>query len=107
MSDHHIPALRRRFLEDMRIKGLLPKTQTMYLRAMREFTRFLGHSPDAATPEELRAFLRSLARERWRGVSRPAKATSRPGAAGLNRGAYCGGGLYRPCAAKAFVLLLG
>ncbi|SFP10228.1 Phage integrase, N-terminal SAM-like domain [Cohaesibacter marisflavi] len=40
----------------MRIKGLMPKTQTMYLRAMQEFTRFLGHSPDSATPEELRAF---------------------------------------------------
>lgn len=28
----------------------------MYLRAMRNFTRFLGHPPDSATPEELRAF---------------------------------------------------
>ena len=68
MSDHHIPALRRRFLEDMRIKGLLPKTQTMYLRAMREFTRFLGHSPDAATPEELRAFQLDM---KERGVGAP------------------------------------
>ena len=48
MTDQYVPALRQRFLEDMRIKGLLPKTQTMYLRAMREFTRFLGHSPDTA-----------------------------------------------------------
>ena len=56
MSDQHVPALRRRFLEDMRIKGLQPKTQTMYLRAMRDFTRFLGRSPDTATPEDLRAF---------------------------------------------------
>ena len=32
MSDQYVPALRRRFLEDMRIKGLQPKTQTMYLR---------------------------------------------------------------------------
>jgi site-specific recombinase XerD len=56
MSDQHVPALRRRFLEDMRTKGLQPKTQTMYLRAMRDFTRFLGRSPDTATPEDLRAF---------------------------------------------------
>ena len=28
----------------------------MYLRAMRDFTRFLGRSPDTATPEDLRAF---------------------------------------------------
>ena len=42
MSDQYVPALRQRFLEDMQIKGLQPKTQTMYLRGMREFTRFLG-----------------------------------------------------------------
>lgn len=56
MSNQHMPALRLRFLEDMGVKGLMPKTQTMYLRAMREFTRFPGHAPDSATPEELRAF---------------------------------------------------
>ena len=56
MSDQYVPALRQRFLEDMQIKGLQPKTQTMYLRGMRDFTRFLGHAPDSATPEELRAF---------------------------------------------------
>ncbi len=53
MSDLYVPKLRQRFLEDMRIKGLQPKTQTMYLRAMRDFTRYLGHSPDTATPDEL------------------------------------------------------
>ena len=56
MTDQYVPALRQRFLEDMQIKGLQPKTQTMYLRRMRDFTRFLGHAPDTATPEELRAF---------------------------------------------------
>ncbi len=56
MADHHVPVIRQRFLEDMRIKGLQPKTQTMYLRAMREFTRFLGRSPDTTTPEDLRSF---------------------------------------------------
>jgi len=56
MSDQYVPALRRRFLENMQIKGLQPKTQTMYLRGMRDFTRFLGHAPDSATPEEVRAF---------------------------------------------------
>jgi site-specific recombinase XerD len=68
MSDNQVPALRQRFLDDMRIKGLLPKTQTMYLRAMREFTRFLGHSPDTATPEELRAFQLDM---KERGVGTP------------------------------------
>ena len=37
MTDQPIPALGRRFLDDMRIKGLPPTTQTMCLRAMREF----------------------------------------------------------------------
>ena len=68
MTDQYVPALRQRFLDDMRIKGLLPKTQTMYLRAMREFTRFLGHSPDTATPEELRAFQLDM---KERGVGAP------------------------------------
>jgi integrase/recombinase XerD len=68
MSNQHVPALRQRFLDDMRIKGLQPKTQTMYLRAMREFTRFLGHSPDTATPEELRAFQLDM---KDRGVGAP------------------------------------
>ena len=44
MTDQYVPALRQRFLDDMRIKGLLPKTQTMYLRA-----RALS-TPGASTP---------------------------------------------------------
>jgi site-specific recombinase XerD len=68
MSDQYVPALRQRFLEDMQIKGLQPKTQTMYLRGMRDFTRFLGHAPDSATPEELRAFQLDM---KERGVGAP------------------------------------
>jgi len=68
MTDQYVPKLRQRFLEDMRIKGLQPKTQTMYLPAMREFTRYLGHSPDSATPEELRAFQLDM---KERGVGAP------------------------------------
>jgi site-specific recombinase XerD len=67
MSDQYVPALRQRFLEDMQIKGLQSKTQTMYLRAMRDFTRFLGHAPDSAPPEELRAFQLDM-KERGVGV---------------------------------------
>lgn len=67
MPDHSIPAIRQRFLEDMRAKGLSPKTQTMYLRAMRDFTRFIGRSPDKASPEDLRAFQLDMAdSRRWR-----------------------------------------
>ena len=56
MSEQYVPPLGRRFLEDMRIKGLQSRTQTMYLRAMRDLTRVLGHSPDTATPDDLRAY---------------------------------------------------
>ena len=52
----------------MQIKGLQPKTQAMYLRGMRDFTRFLGHAPDTATPEELRAFQLDM---KERGVGLP------------------------------------
>jgi integrase/recombinase XerD len=68
MTDQYVPALHQRFLEDMQIKGLQPKTQTMYLRGMRDFTRFLGRSPDTATPEDLRAFQLDM---KERGVGTP------------------------------------
>ena len=42
MSDQYVPALHQRFLEDMQIKGLQPKTQTMYLRGMRDSRDFWG-----------------------------------------------------------------
>ena len=52
----------------MQIKGLQPKMQTMYLRGMRDFTRFLGHAPDSATPEELWAVQLGM---KERGVGAP------------------------------------
>ncbi|WP_123580064.1 MULTISPECIES: hypothetical protein [Phaeobacter] len=46
------------FLEDMRIKDLQPQTQTqtqtIYLRAMHDFTRFARPALGSATPQELR-----------------------------------------------------
>ena len=35
---------------------LAPKTQAGYLRAVRQFTVFLGRSPDTATVEDLRRY---------------------------------------------------
>ncbi len=61
MPDQSIPAIRQHFLEDMRVKGLSPKTQAKYLRAMRNFTRFIGRSPDTASLEDLRAFQLNMA----------------------------------------------
>ncbi|HBU53889.1 MAG: hypothetical protein CMN13_09855 [Roseobacter sp.] len=54
MSDQYVPALRQRFLEDMQIKGLQPKTQTMYLRGMRDFLLFKLNAPVLREPKNYR-----------------------------------------------------
>ena len=55
-SDPGISPLRRRMLEDLRMRKFAPKTQAAYLRAVRQFARFLGHSSDTATVENLRDY---------------------------------------------------
>ncbi len=56
MTDRRISPLRRRMIEDMTILGFTPKTQTEYIRAVRNFTAFFGRSPDQADKEDLRRF---------------------------------------------------
>jgi site-specific recombinase XerD len=51
-----ISPLRQRMLEDMRMRKLSPKTQSAYIRAVRNLARFLGRSPDTATPDDLRSY---------------------------------------------------
>ncbi len=51
-----ISPLRRRTLEDMTLRKLSPQTQTAYIRGVINLTRFLGRSPDTATPEDLRRY---------------------------------------------------
>ena len=55
-SSKPISALRRRMIEDMTLRKLSPKTQTHYIRAVRELTRYLRRSPDTATVEVLRRY---------------------------------------------------
>jgi len=43
-------------IEDMALRKLTPHTQSHYLRAVINFTRFLGRAPDTATPEDLRRY---------------------------------------------------
>jgi len=43
-------------IDDMTMRRLNPKTQAGYLRAVKNFTRFFGRSPDRAGPEDLRRF---------------------------------------------------
>ncbi|MEX3814539.1 tyrosine-type recombinase/integrase [Paraburkholderia sp. BR13439] len=55
-SDPGVSPLRRRMVDDLRMRKFAPKTQTAYLRAVRQFARFLGRSPDTATVEDLRNY---------------------------------------------------
>ncbi len=56
MKEEKTTPLRERMIEDMRIRGMLPKTQQGHIRAVRYFAEFIGRSPDTATPDELRAY---------------------------------------------------
>ena len=51
-----ISPLRQRMLDDMRMRKLSDTTQSAYIRAVVNFTRFLGRSPDTATAEDLRRY---------------------------------------------------
>ena len=51
-----ISPLRQRFLDDMRMRKLAPKTQSSYLRTVSRFYGWLKHSPDTATAEDLRRY---------------------------------------------------
>lgn len=58
MTDHNRPIspLRQRLIDDMTLRKLSAKTQSAYIRAVKNFTRFLGRSPDTASAEELRGY---------------------------------------------------
>ena len=51
-----ISPLRQRMLDDMRMRKLSDKTQSHYIRAVINLTRFLDRSPDTATAEDLRRY---------------------------------------------------
>ena len=51
-----ITPLRQRMIDDMRMRKLAEKTQSGYVRVVRQFTGFLGRSPDTATVEDLRRY---------------------------------------------------
>ncbi len=58
-----ISPLRQRMIDDMRLRKLSPKTQSHYIRAVKNLTRFLGRSPDTASAEDLRRFQLYLVEE--------------------------------------------
>jgi integrase/recombinase XerD len=51
-----VSPLRQRMIDDMRMRKLAPKTQSGYIRAVKQFAAFLGRSPDTATVEDLRRY---------------------------------------------------
>ncbi len=55
-NNRSISPLRQRMLDDMRLRKLCEKTQTSYVRAVKKFAQFYGHSPDQASAEDLRRF---------------------------------------------------
>lgn len=56
MTQEKISPLRQRMMEDMRIRGMGDKSQKAHIRALKDFTTFLGRSPDTTTPDDLRAY---------------------------------------------------
>jgi site-specific recombinase XerD len=66
MTDTAISPLRRRMIEDMTVRGFTASTQRGYIRAVRDFTAFLGRAPDQAGAEDLRRYQLHM---RSRGVS--------------------------------------
>jgi integrase/recombinase XerD len=56
MPDDTISPLRRRMIDDMKIRGFASKTQRGYVRAVRDFAAFLGRSPDRACADDLRHY---------------------------------------------------
>ena len=55
-SLHGITPLRQRMIDDMRMRKLAEKMQSGYVRVVRQFTAFLGRSPDTASVEDLRRY---------------------------------------------------
>jgi site-specific recombinase XerC len=64
MTDECISPLRRRMIEDMTVRNFVAKTQTDYIRRVKNFAVFLGRSPDTATREDVRRYLLHLASSR-------------------------------------------
>src|SRR5580692_11271188 len=55
-SSEKISPLRRRMIEDMRMRKMSTKTQGTYIRAVRHFAGYLGRSPNTASAEDLRRY---------------------------------------------------
>ncbi len=70
MTDKAISPLRQRMIEDMEVRGFTACTQRGYLAAVRNFTVFLGHTPDQSDQEDLRRFQHHMRSEGSKGAAR-------------------------------------
>ena len=61
MTDTAISPLRRRMIEDMTVRNFAGKTQHDYVQRIKNFTAFLGRSPDTAGAEDIRRYQLHLA----------------------------------------------
>jgi len=61
MTDEAMSPLRRRMIEAMTIRKFAPKTQHDYVQRIKNFTAFLGRSPDTASFEDVRRYQLHLA----------------------------------------------
>ena len=64
MSTTPISPLRRRMIEDMRIRNLSPHTQRAYIEHVSRFARHFGRPPERLGPHEIRAWQVHLVEER-------------------------------------------
>ena len=53
--------LRRRMIDDMKVRNVSPATQEAYVRAVEKLSRYFGRSPDRLSLEDVRAFQVHLA----------------------------------------------
>ena len=63
MPDKPISPLRQRMIDDMTARRFGEDTQRDYVRAVKNFTVFLGRSPDKASAEDLRCYQLHLAKQ--------------------------------------------
>lgn len=61
MTDAAVSPLRQRMIEDMTVRDFAAKTQNDYIRCVKNFSVFLGRSPDKAEPEDARRYQVHLA----------------------------------------------
>jgi integrase/recombinase XerD len=61
MTDASVSPLRQRMIEDMTVRNFVAKTQDDYIRCVKNFSTFLGRSPDKAEPEDARRYQVHLA----------------------------------------------